>query len=133
MFPGMTDELSDEQKRRILDEERQRMTEERYRAQVRRQLEAQAYTQAQADSPGPVESKAKSTVLRNVLIFVGAFAVSCAAVIVAGSFWPRTGQPQSAVPPVTSSVEVANKPSPLSLPAPQKLTTAQIAEKATPS
>jgi hypothetical protein len=120
-------ELSDEQKQRILEEEQQRLAEEQYRTKVRREL------QNQTDSATPVE--AKSNTLRNVLIVVGSFIAIWAVAMAISSSRLRTGHPQFAVAAVTPSVttEAANRPSALSPPLPQKLTTAQIADRAIPS
>ncbi len=120
-------ELSEDQKKRILEEEQARIAEERYRAQVRGEL------QSQTDSPAPFEAKSKT--VRNVLMFVGAFVVIWALAMVLRFSRLGAEHPQSAVALVTPSTptDTANRPSPLSPPPPQKLTTAQIADRATPS
>jgi hypothetical protein len=120
-------ELSPDHKQRILEEEQERLAEEEYRTQVRREL------QTKTDTPFPVP--AKSNTVRNVLIFVAAFVSLWAIVMVIGSARLKTDRPQSAESMAQPSAAVAssNRPSPLSPPPPQKLTTAQIADKATPS
>jgi hypothetical protein len=123
----MPDELSEEQKQRILEEERQRLAEEQYRAQVRQQLRS-------TENAAPVEGK--SHTLRKVLIFVGAFVAILAVVMVIGFSRSSTTHPQSVVATSvapSNSAEAGTRPSPLSPPPPQKLTTAQIADRATPS
>jgi len=123
-------ELSDEQKQRILEEERQRLAEEEYRAQVRRDLQNQTGTVA------PIPIPAKSNMLRSVLIVAGGFVLLCAGVFMIGHL--RRSVPKSAPPAPTSSVETkgtdkSDRPSPMAPPPPAKLTTAQIADRATPS
>jgi len=120
-------ELSDEQKRRIVEEEKQRLAEEQYRAQVRRELAGRT------ENATPLA--VKSNTLRNVLIVIGAFVAIGAVVMLIGFSGLKTEPPHAAVTSVTTPTtsEVTNRPSPLSPPPPQKLTTAQIAERATPS
>jgi S1-C subfamily serine protease len=114
-------ELSDEQKQRILQEEEARLAEEQYRAQVRREL------QSQDGGPTPVRPQSKTT--RNILIAVGAVVLLLVGVLVTVSHRPSTGGILDAGTP-TKSLEKLEKPSPLP---PAKLSTAQIADRATPS
>jgi hypothetical protein len=119
-------ELSDQQKKRILEEEEQRIAAEEYRTQVRRDLESRTV------SAGP--KLAKSSVLKYVLIALGIVAVLCVGILIGVR---RQSSDQSASGPskiVSGAQEKAadksEKPSPT---APAKLTTAQIADRATPS
>jgi S1-C subfamily serine protease len=130
-------ELSDEQKQRILQEEQQRLAEEQYREQVRREL------QSQTNSAAPVGTKSNS--LATVLILVGALIAICALVMVirftrqgpvasqSTTASSRTEPSAASVTPLTSTAPANKGPSPLSPPPPQELTTAQIADRATPS
>jgi hypothetical protein len=133
-------ELSDEQKQRILQEEKQRLAEEQYRAQVRQQL------QSGTDSPRPTEASRASSAatsgrrsnilsVRSALIFVGTLVALLAVSSLSVGYLHWSGHPQSAVAAATSSttLETADKPSALIPPPPQELTTAQIADRATPS
>ena len=114
-------ELSDEQKQRILQEEKARLAEEQYRAQVRRDL------QSQDGGPTPVRPQTKTT--RNILIAVGAVVLVLVGVLVTVSHRPSAGGIPDAGTP-TKSLEKLEKPSPLP---PAKLSTAQIADRATAS
>jgi hypothetical protein len=120
-------DLSEDRKQRILEEERHRLAEEEYRLQVRLEL------RNATESTAPV--KVRSDSFRNVLIFVGAFvAVTTVAALI--RFFPSSAG--SAQATETASIISARalgsgRPSPLPLPPPQKFTTAQIAERATPS
>jgi len=119
-------ELSDEQKKRILEEEQQRIAAEQYRAQVRRDLESRTVSA----SPAP----AKSSTLKYVLIGSGVVAVLCVGILI-GVRRQSSDQGASSSSKAVSgaqeqAAEKSEKPSPI---APAKLTTAQIAERATPS
>jgi hypothetical protein len=118
-------ELSDEQKQRIFEEERQRIAEEQYRAQVRRVMESRT-----AGSPVP----AKSSTLKYVLIGVGIVALLCAGILIGvrrqSSDQATSGPSNAASGAQERAAEKSEKPSPI---APAKLTTAQIADRATPS
>ena len=124
-------ELSDEQKKRIVDEEQQRLAEEQYRAQVRRELRNQSGAAVPVPTVAPVAAKPNS--IRTVLIVVAAVVVLCAGILVFSS--RRQSGGDSASSPSASSGqskggEKPDKPSPIP---PPKLTTAQIADLATPS
>jgi hypothetical protein len=121
-------ELSDEQKKRILEEEQQRLAEERYREQVRREL--QNHSAAVAPAATPIQTK--SNAARNAFIVVGILVILCIVALIGISQLKReTRQPTTESTPA-KTVAPSDRPSPLSPPPPQKLTTAQIAEKATP-
>jgi S1-C subfamily serine protease len=126
-------ELSDEQKKKILEEEQQRIAEEQYRAQVRRELQGQTGTDA---SPKMASVSAKSPTTKNLLT-VGALAaiVAIVAVIVFLQFKSGTKQRPAAETslPLRTATGLSDRPPSLSPSPPQQLTTAQIAEKATPS
>jgi hypothetical protein len=113
--------IPDDQKQRILQEEKQRLAEEQYRAQVRHEL------QAQDGGATPVRPRPKTR--RNVLIVVCAVVVVLVGVLVTFPHRSSTGGGPDAGPP-TNSLEKLEKPSPLP---PAKLSTAQIANRATPS
>ena len=113
-------ELSDEQKQRILQEEKSRVAEEQYRAQVRREL------QAQDGGPTTVRPHPKTT--RNVWVAVGAVVVLLVGVLGTVSRTSTGRVPDAGTP--TKSLEKLDKPSPLP---PAKLSTAQIADRATAS
>jgi hypothetical protein len=120
-------ELSDEQKKRILEEEQARLTEELYRAQVRRELQIQA-----GATPSGSE---KSNALKSVLVFAGiVVAVSAGAWVIGHLRQPgrhsASGTSATASGEQPKGVQNPLKPSPV---APTKLTTAQIADRATPS
>jgi Trypsin-like peptidase domain/emp24/gp25L/p24 family/GOLD len=125
-------ELSDEQKQRILEEEKQRLAEEEYRARVRRELQSQG---GSAPAPAIAPTPTRSKVTRNVLVFVGAFVVIVGIIALIGLSQFKTGRKQSTADATTEVKAAApsDKPSPVSPPPPLKLTTAQIAERATPS
>jgi hypothetical protein len=123
----MTDELSEEQKQRILDEERRRHAEEQFRTQVRMDLQKNSTTAVKPPQP-------KNN--RNIFIIVGV-AVALLAIVLVVVLTHSNSRPQAptSTAAMTSSVP-SDRPSPLPPalpPPPQKLTTAQIAEKATPS
>jgi hypothetical protein len=123
-------ELSDEQKKRILEEEHQRLAEEQYRTQVRQQL------RSQVDSP--TVAPQKSNITKPLLLMAAAvILLLCAWIFASGRFSHAvpgstpvsgTGTTADSTPPSTSI-----KPSPTSPQPPQKLTTAQIADRAIPS
>jgi hypothetical protein len=119
-------ELSDDQKKRILEEERQRMAEEEYRTQVRRDLESRTVS----GSPAP----AKTSALKYVLIALGIVAVLCVGVFIGvrrQSSDQGTSAPSKAISGSREqAADGSEKPPPI---APAKLTTAQIADRATPS
>jgi S1-C subfamily serine protease len=121
-------ELSDEQKQRILDEERQRLAEEQYRGQVRRELQNQS---AAASAVAPIQKKSNTT--RNAVILVGAIVILGMIALIGLPQLKRDIKQPTVESSPTKTVAPADRPSPLSPPPPQKLTTAQIAEKATPS
>src|ERR1035441_2989960 len=116
-------ELSDEQKQRILEEERQKITEEEYRTQVRRDLQSRTV----GARPGP----SKARILQYVLIAWGIVALLCVGILIGvrrqSSDLGASGPSNAASGAQESAAE---KPSPI---APAKLTTAQIADRATPS
>ena len=126
--------LSEEQKQRIRDEELQRLAEEQYRAQVRRELAA--------EPAAPVTPHSgKSNAVRNALLLVAALVVFCVVLLVIGRSVHREKPSESATTPITvpnrstsftelerSIRESFSRPTPM-----PKLTTAQIAEKATPA
>jgi S1-C subfamily serine protease len=119
-------ELSDEQRKRILEEEQQRIAAEEYRTQVRRDLEGRAVSA----SPVP----AKTSALKYVLIALGIVAVLCLGIFI-GVRRQSSDQGASSPPKMVSGAQEqaaakSEKPSPI---APAKLTTAQIADRATPS
>jgi len=119
-------ELSDEQKKRILEEEQQRIAAEEYRTQVRRDLESRTVSA----SPVP----AKTSALKYVLIALGIVAVLCVGIFI-GVRRQSSDQGASSPPKTVSGAQEqaeakSEKPSPT---APAKLTTAQIADRATPS
>jgi len=118
-------ELSDEQKKRIVEEEQQRMAEEEYRAQVRRDLESRTA------SASPVS--VKSNVLRYTLIALGIIAVLCVGILIGAhgrSSDEATLRSKTASGAERKATESLGKPSPVP---PVKLTTTQIADRATPS
>jgi S1-C subfamily serine protease len=119
-------ELSDEQKKRIVEEEQQRMAEEEYRTQVRRDLESRTISA----SPVPAKSRA----LKYVLIASGIVAVLCVGILVGvhrqSSDEAASGRSKAASGAQGKAAEKWERPSPV---APAKLTTAQIADRATPS
>jgi S1-C subfamily serine protease len=119
-------ELSDEQKKRILEEEQQRIAAEQYRAQVRRDLESRTVSA----SPVP----AKSSALKYVLIGSGVVAVLCVGILIGVRRQSSDQGASSSSKAVSGAQEQpagkSEKPSPIP---PAKLTTAQIAERATPS
>lgn len=122
----MTDELSDEQKQRILEEERRRHAEEQFRTQVR--MDLQKNSTATVKPPQPKSN-------RNIFIVAGVavgLLVVVLAVVLTQSKSSQPQAPTTSTAPVKSSVP-SDRPSPLPPLPPQKLTTAQIAEKATPS
>ena len=119
-------ELSDEQKKRIREEEQQRVAEEEYRTQVRRDLESRPVSA----NPAP----AKSSASKYVLIALGIIAVLCVGILI-GVRRHSSDQAASVPSKATSGAEEraadkSEKPSPI---APAKLTTAQIADRVTPS
>lgn len=123
-------ELSDEQKKRILEEEHLRLAEEQYRTQVRQQLRSQV--------DGPTVSPQKSNITKPLLLVAAAVVVLlCVWIFASGrfsqavpasTFVPVAGSTADSTPPSASI-----KPSLTSPPTPQKLTTAQIADRATRS
>ena len=119
-------ELSDEQKQRIFEEEQQRLAEEQYRTQVRRELQSRTVIA----SPVPT----KSSTLKYVLIALGIVAVVCVGILVGvrrqSSDQAASGPSNAASGAQERVAEKSEKPSPI---APAKLTTAQIADRATPS
>lgn len=122
-------ELTDEQKQRILEEERQRLAEEQYRVQVRRELENQNTVVVPVSTTVP--NKPNNT--RRVAIMVGAVLLLTIAAIIGLSQLKRETRSPTVRPDATKSIAPADRPSPLSPPPPQELTTALIAERATPS
>ncbi len=119
-------ELSDEQKQRIHEEEHQRLAEEQYRAQVRRELQ----TRTNAAAPSLTKSLAPRS------IAIGAAVFLLIAALIGYSFFRSSPKQQSSTEgsmPATTTALPSNRPSPLSPPPPEKLTTAQIAGNATPS
>jgi S1-C subfamily serine protease len=124
--------LTPEEKQRIEDEERKRTEEEQYRAQVRRELAGQ---HGAARPP-------KSNKLKSLLIVGGIAAVLCAgALVVRLRKGPVPNSPttesmtSTKAPAVVPAAPIGSRPKPSALapPTPVKLTTAQIAELATPS
>jgi hypothetical protein len=119
-------ELSDEQKQRILEEERQRIAEEEYRTQVRRDLRSRTV--------GVRPAPSKSSALRYVLIALGVVAVLCVGIFIGVrrqvSDQGSSGPSKAASGAQERAAERSEKPSPI---APARLTTAQIAARATPS
>jgi hypothetical protein len=125
----MTDELSEEQRQRILDEERNRHAEEQFRTQVR--MDLQKNSTATGKPPQPKSN-------RSIFIVFGIAVALLVVVLVVVLTHSKSSQPQA----TTSTAAVNQSPvhndraSPLPPalpPPPQKLTTAQIAAKATPS
>jgi len=117
--------LSDEEKNRILEEEKARLEEEQYRAQVRRELQNQSRPAAQAP--------ANSRTLRLAFVVVGIIAVLCAGFFVSlghRSIKSTASGPSNAAPTPVKGLGPFDKPSPV---IPAKLSTAQIAERATRS
>src|SRR6185295_16124670 len=126
-------ELSDEQKKRILEEEKARLSEEQYRVHVRRELQGSAVSAAFAPAP-EVPSPLKAIFSGKVILCVVVIAV-CAVVLAIGG--PRRDSSEApsntSVATIQSSAgENSDRPSPLIPVPPAKLTTAQIAELATP-
>ena len=126
----LTMTLTDEQKKRILEEEHQRLAEEHYRTQVRQEL------RGRADGPTVVPQKSNPT--KPLLITAAAVVVLLCAWIFASGRFSRavpSSTPVSATgtTPESTPASTSIKPSPTSPPPPQKLTTAQIADRATPS
>ena len=118
-------ELSDEQKKRILEEEQQSLAEEQYRVQVRREL------QKQNGAAAPVP--ANSRTLKLPLIVAAIVVVLCVVVIVAAHRQPGNttlSSPSTAPSTPAKGAGLSGKPSPIQ---PVKLTTAEIAARATPS
>ncbi len=99
--------LSEEQKQRIREEEQRRLEEERYRAEVRREL--------RNGTPAPP----KRTAVRVVLILAALGLGALAAFYTLRLRSPNATRPQQASKPIPTPAV--------------KLTTAQIAERATPS
>ncbi len=127
-------ELSDEQKKRILEEEHHRLAEEQYRAQVRQDL------RGKVDGPTPTASLTpqKSNITKPLLLVAAAVVVLlCVWIFASGRFSHavQSSTPVSATgtTPESTPASTAIKPSPTTPPPPQKLTTAQIADRATPS
>jgi S1-C subfamily serine protease len=121
-------DLSEDQKARIREEERQRILEEQYRAQVRQELQNNS-------TPG---ARKRWRTSRAVLFSAAAIAVLCWVALMNVRFGARQASSTAKVRPaatagtaVTPSIP-AEKLSALTPPAPIKLTTAQIAERATP-
>jgi S1-C subfamily serine protease len=119
-------ELSDEQKKRILEEEQQRIAEEEYRAQVRRGL------QSRTVSAGAIP--AKPSAFKYVLIALGIVAVLCVGALIGvrhQSNDEAASRPsQAASGAQGKAAGKSDKPSPV---VPVKLSTAQIADRATAS
>lgn len=141
-------ELSDEQKRRILEEEQQRLAEEQYREQVRRELlnKAVSTNPTFPTSPpvpvAPIESKTGRNIVLFVLVVVGL----CVGVLLIGNLRHAADSTrQGGTDAGSAAVPEGTKPSwfeaqkrkmieqAYGLTPSPKLTTAQIAEKATPS
>jgi hypothetical protein len=131
-------ELSDEQKRRILEEEQQRLAQEQYREQVRRELR----TYQPPVSPPAEPKPRKSNPIRAGLLLVAGVLALCAALLMIGRL-AHQGKPSesASIAPAASPDrgqsfaemerslrESALRPTPM-----PTLTTAQIAERATPS
>ena len=119
-------DLSEEQKRRIIEEEQQRLAEEQFRMQARRELRTQA------------NGSQKSKITKPLILALAAVVVLlCAWIFASGRFSHSvpSSTPVSGTGTTTDSTpaSTAIKPSPTSPPPPQKLTTAQIAGRATPS
>jgi hypothetical protein len=119
-------ELSVEQKQRIIEEEQQRIAEEEYRTQVRQDL----HNRTVSASVVPT----KSVPLTSVLIGLGILVVLCAVILIVIR---RQSNDEAASDPSKAASGAQGKaaarserPSPV---APVKLTTAQIADRATPS
>jgi S1-C subfamily serine protease len=119
-------ELSDEQKKRILEEEQRRIAEEKYRTQVRLDLESRN------GNTNPVPTK--SSALKFVLTASGIVAVLCVGILIGvrrqSSDQVTSGPSKAASGAQNIATEQLEKPSPTT---PAKLTTAQIADRATPS
>jgi hypothetical protein len=121
-------ELSDEQKKRILEEERQRIAEEQYRAQVRKELSS---ANARRPEDGPKWSKENK---RAVVLVLAVVAVSVGALIISTRNRvpnPGAATANSKIPSSTDHGIGTAKPA--AVQEPQKLTTAQIADRATPA
>jgi S1-C subfamily serine protease len=121
--------LTDEQKKRILEEEDQRLAEEQYRAQVRQELQNRVAS--------PAVAPQKSSITKPLLLVAAAIVVLLCAWIFASRRFSHA-VPSSAPVSATGTTEstpasASTKPSPTVPPQPQKLTTAQIADRATPS
>jgi S1-C subfamily serine protease len=129
---SMPDDLSEEHKQRILQEERQRLAEEQYRAQVRRDLQAQ--NAGAAPVLAPIRSSAGANNIRNVSLVVGVLVVvGVIAFFALRSKNALTPQSSTGTSAPERIARASAKPSPAGPPPPEKLTTAQIAEKATAS
>jgi S1-C subfamily serine protease len=112
-------ELSDEQKQRILEEEHQRIAEEEYRTQVRRDL--------QRGTVGARSAASKFSAVKYVLIALGIVGLLCVGILIGVR---RQSNDEAASGPSNAASGAPEKPSPIT---PVKLTTAQIADRATPS
>jgi len=131
-------ELSGEQKKRILEEEQARLAEEHYRAQVRRELQESTGTGAPLAPAPALVPPAKSSISRNVVASALVLLAVCAVVLLIVNLRRNTNKAPSSTATSVSTIqsetgEKSDRPSLLSPPPPTKLTTAQIAEKATPS
>jgi hypothetical protein len=116
--------LTPEEKQRIADEERKRLEEEQYRAQVRRDLQSRPEPSPQA--PG------RSRTLKVALILVAVAVFLCAVVLLLIRY-NQSGDNTSPQAATEVQDENPDKPSPSPSPVtPAKLTTAKIAELATP-
>jgi S1-C subfamily serine protease len=126
-------ELSDEQKQRILEEERQRLAEEQYRAQIRRELQIQSGVTA-VPALAPLQEDDRKHIFRKVAL-IGVLLVIVGLIAFVSLPIKSGPAPQSSPNKVAAEKNTTptDKPSGISPPPPQKLTTAQIAEKATPS
>jgi hypothetical protein len=121
-------ELSDEQKQRILEEEKRRLAEEQYREQVRRELLNQNTTSGSVPQRAKVGPQTKPKTARRVLAFVAIVVGLCALVLLFNRLqtsFLSSRQSGIAAPQEEKKLPVVE--------APVKLTTAQVAEKATPS
>lgn len=131
--------LTEEQKLRILDEERQRIAEQQYREQIRRELLSESLRPAQSPNPSvqtPRDSKPNGP--KNVFAIASMVVGLCALVLFIGYLQHSRDSARSIATQTPSKVEASqispfHKKEPSALIAPVKLTTAEIAERATPS
>jgi len=133
-------ELSEETKQGIVEEEQRRLAEEQYREQVRRELLHQAATSRFAASPADKVPQSKRKTGRRILALIGAGLGLCALVLfvdilrhsLVSSRQVRT-EATTTTPISGSKSSTAEERNLSAAEMPVALTTAQIAQEATPS